>query len=441
MRSYNPPWRVCKQARVGHEMPPKYVLVVASGKLRREVAVGEEPLIVGRGPTAGVRLPDDYCSREHAKFLDKAGELFVEDMGARNGIFVNGERVLLDCKLTDGDEIKLGRTVIIVRKTAGVPAPVAPPPGDLSDTATKDLGPEGIQFVDPAMDLGFTLTKLVAVSGMGLLFEARDVNRGDKVAFKILRPDRATEANVARAVEEAKSLSRIHHDNIVRIMSTGRMMNGESFIVMDFVEGLTATQLGKAGRLWVPEALQIASDMCGALEVIHQRGMVHRDIKPSNVMVQEDTHRTVLIDFSLALTEAGGLASAPAGTIIFCAPEQVQPKPGQDAMHPAVDLYGLGGTLYFMLVGAHPFRGSSTLEIQQKKLEGPLPRVKDRLKARAIPELDEIVEHCLQPDPELRPASARELKRRIDKARIRYPRAKYTEANRLAAPAPVRKRK
>jgi len=261
------------------------------------------------------------------------------------------------------------------------------------------------------------------------------------VAFKILRPDRATEANVARAVEEAKSLSQIHHENIVRILATGRMKNGESFLVMDYVEGLTATQLGKAGRLWVPEALKIASDMCSALEAVHGRGMVHRDVKPSNVMVEEDSMRTVLIDFSLALTEGGGLASAPAGTIIFCAPEQVQPRPGQDPMAAAVDIYGLGGTLYFMLTGTHPFRGTSTLEIQQRKLEGPMPSVAARLKSRAIDELDQIVQHCLQPQPELRPASIREVRRAIDRARQRYPRPTFTDAGKDVMPAPAVRKK
>jgi serine/threonine-protein kinase len=361
-------------------------------------------------------------------------------MGARNGIFLNGERVLADAKLGDGDEIKMGRTVISVRRTAGPPPPPAMS-AELTDTSTKDLGPEGIQFVDPAMELGFTLTKLVAVSGMGLLFEARDAKSGVKVAFKILRPDRATEANVARAVEEAKSLSQIHHENIVRILSTGRMKNGESFLVMDYVDGLTATQLGKAGRLWVPEALKIASDMCAALEEVHRRGMVHRDVKPSNVMVEEGTQRTVLIDFSLALTEAGGLASAPAGTIIFCAPEQVQPRPGEDPMAPAVDVYGLGGTLFFMLSGTHPFRGTSTLEIQQRKLEGPIPTVAERLKGRAIPELDEILQQCLQPRPEMRPASVKDVRRLLERARQRYPRPTFTEAGQLAAPSPVSKKR
>ena len=421
-------------------MAPKYVLVVSSGTLRREVPVGAEPLVLGRGPTASVRLPDDYCSREHGKFLERDGDLYVEDMGARNGIFVNGERVLADLRLADGDEVKMGRTVVTVRRTAGPPAP--PGPGaEVSDTSTKDLGPEGIQFVDPAMDLGFSLTKLVAVSGMGLLFEARDAKSGVKVAFKILRPDRATEANVARAVEEAKSLSQIHHANIVRILSTGRMKNGESFLVMDYVDGLTATQLGKAGRLWVPEALQIGAEMCAALDAVHKRGMVHRDVKPSNVMVEEGTHRTVLIDFSLALTEGGGLASAPAGTIIFCAPEQVQPRPGQDPMAAAVDIYGFGGTLFFMLSGAHPFRGTSTLEIQQKKLEGPIPSVAEKLKGRAVPELDEIVQACLQPQPEMRPQSARDVKRMIDRARVRYPKPTFTEAGQFASPSPVSKKR
>jgi pSer/pThr/pTyr-binding forkhead associated (FHA) protein len=172
-------------------MAHRYVLVVSSGNLRREVPVGETPLVLGRGPTATVRLPDDYCSREHGRFLEREGDLYVEDLGARNGVFVNGERILADQKLADGDEVKMGRTLVTVRRTAGPPAP----PGtgtEVSDTTTKDLGPEGIQFVDPAMELGFSLTKLVAVSGMGLLFEARDVKSGAKVAFKILRPDRST---------------------------------------------------------------------------------------------------------------------------------------------------------------------------------------------------------------------------------------------------------
>lgn len=422
-------------------MTTKYVLLVASGKLRREIAVGEEPMIMGRGPTATIRLPDDYCSREHARFVDRDGDLFVEDVGSRNGIFVNGERVLLDQKLTDGDEVRLGRTEVQIRRTAGVAAPVIPVGSELSDTVTKDLGPEGIQFVDPAMELGFKLKKLVAISGMGLLFEAHDTKSGGTVAFKILRPDRATEANVARVLEEAKSLSSIHHANIVKIMSTGRMKNGESFLVMGYIDGPTATQLGKSGRLWIPEALAIASNTCAGLHEVHRRNMVHRDVKPSNLMVEEGTFRTVLIDFGLALTEAGGLASAPAGTIIFCAPEQVQPQSPSDAMRPAVDIYGLGGTLYFMLAGSHPFRGATTLEIQQKKLAGQLPTVGPRLKAKAIPELDEIIHHCMQPNPDERPQTMLEVKKRIDQARTRYPAPTYTEASRSAAPSPVTKRR
>jgi serine/threonine-protein kinase len=295
--------------------------------------------------------------------------------------------------------------------------------------------------VEPALELGFHLVKLVAISGMGLLFEGKDARSGRAVAFKILRPDRATEANVARAVEEAKSLSRIHHPNIVRILSTGRMKHGESFLVMDYVEGLTATQLGKAGRLWIPEALQIATDMCDALHAIHRRGMVHRDVKPSNVMVEEETLKTVLIDFSLALTEAGGLASAPAGTIIFCAPEQVQPQTAEEAMRPSVDVYGLGGTLYFMLCGHHPFRGTSTLDIQRKKLEGPIPVVNERLGARGLPELDEVLLACMQPKPEDRPADMMEVKKLLDGAKARYPKARYHEDSRLAKPSPVRQRR
>jgi serine/threonine protein kinase len=420
-------------------MSAKYVLLVASGDLRKEIPIGEEPLLVGRGPESGLRLPDDYCSRVHGRFVEREGVLFVEDVGARNGIFVNGERVLVDSKLTDSDEVRMGRTVITVRKGAGalVTKPVTT---ELSDTQTKEIGPEGIQFVDPAMELGFHLQKLVAVSGMGLLFEARDVKSQQRVAFKILRPDRATEANVARAVEEAKSLSSIHHENVVPILSTGRMKNGESFLVMDYVAGLTATQLGKAGRLGVAEALKIAAETCAALGAVHARGMVHRDVKPSNVMVEESTFRTVLIDFSLALTEAGGLAGAPAGTIIFCAPEQVQPQTPAESMHPAVDVYGLGGTLYYMLCGVHPFRGATTLEIQRRKLEGPIPQAREKQK-HLLPGIDEIITACLRPQPSDRPQSILDVKREIDKVRARYPRPTFESGTKATLPSPVSARK
>jgi len=419
----------------------KFIIVVSSGNLRREVTVPEEGLVVGRGPTAGIRLPDDYASREHGRFELRGDELFIVDLESRNGIFVNGQRLLDEESIDEADEVRIGRSVMTVRRAMGdAPATIAKR-RNLEESHTKDLGPEGIQFVEPALELGFQLVKLVAISGMGLLFEAKDARSGRAVAFKILRPDRATEANVARAVEEAKSLSQIHHPNIVRILSTGRMKNGESFLVMDYVHGMTATQLGKAGRLWIPEALQVASDMCDALHAVHRRSMVHRDVKPSNVMVEEETHRTVLIDFSLALTEAGGLASAPAGTIIFCAPEQVQPQTPEEAMRPSVDVYGLGGTLYFMLCGHHPFRGSSTLEIQRKKLEGPIPTVEDRLGGRGLPELDEILIACMQPKPDDRPADMMEVKKLLEAAKARYPRARFHEDSRLAKPSPVRSRR
>jgi len=419
-------------------MASRYVLLVASGDLRRELPVPDEPLLVGRGPECALRLPDEYCSRVHGKFLQRDGHLFVEDVGARNGIFVNGERVLLEHQLADEDEVKMGRTTIHVRLAAAASSP-ATPPKDLTDTQTREIGPEGVQFLDPAMEMGFQLNRLVAVSGMGLLFDATDVRSGKRVAFKILRPDRATESNVARAVEEAKSLSRIRHENIVSILSTGRLKNGESFLVMDYVDGLTATQLGKAGRLGVPEALRIASDVCTALEVVHERGMVHRDIKPSNVMVENKTDRTVLIDFSLALTEGGGLAGAPAGTIIFCAPEQVQPRAPDDTMAPAVDIYGLGGTLYFMLTGSHPFRGATTIEIQSQKLNQPPPRAREKFKD-IHQRLDEILEMCLQPEPTKRPPSAGDVRREIDKVRALYPRSSGGKRGISWAPVPAHKR-
>jgi len=122
-------------------MDPKYVLIVESGKFRREVLMTEAPVVLGRGPTATVRLPDDYCSREHGKFEMRGDDLYVVDLESRNGIFVHGERLLDDQVLEDGDEVKMGRTELTVRRVApDSPATVAKRQ-NLDESQTKDLGP------------------------------------------------------------------------------------------------------------------------------------------------------------------------------------------------------------------------------------------------------------------------------------------------------------
>ncbi len=108
-------------------------------------------------------------------------------------------------------------------------------------------------------------------------------------------------------------------------------------------------------------------------------------------------------------------------------------------MEYVVDIYGLGASLYFMLTGYHPFRGSSALEIHQKKIDGPLPRPSEKNEC-IHPKLDEIVARCMDPEPELRPQSALELRRVLDPIRKLYPASSGGRRDIRWAPTPTRKR-
>ena len=117
-------------------MEPKYVLTVTSGSLRREVPVTGS-LLVGRGPTCTIRLPDDYCSREHGRFEMRGDDLWLVDLRSRNGIFVNGERLLDEVRLDDGDEVRIGRSTLNVLRAAGESAATAAP--RLEEAQTPEL--------------------------------------------------------------------------------------------------------------------------------------------------------------------------------------------------------------------------------------------------------------------------------------------------------------
>ncbi|MGE0707040.1 MAG: serine/threonine-protein kinase [Planctomycetota bacterium] len=251
---------------------------------------------------------------------------------------------------------------------------------------------------------GYIVLRELARGGMGAVFVARDP-AGRDVALKVLLPGVADE----RFALEAQALARLDHPGVVRVHSHGTDERGRVYLVMDLVPGAPLDERLRAGPLGADEAVDLALELCAALEHAHAQGVVHRDLKPSNVLLVPGPRgtRAVLADFGVAhvsdrteaLTRTGELLGTPS----FMAPEQASGAP----VSAATDVYALGATLYAMLTGAPPFLGEP-VQVLFAVLERA-PRPPRELAPGLDPALEAIVLRCLEKQPAARFSSAGEL--------------------------------
>ena len=214
---------------------------------------------------------------------------------------------------------------------------------------------------------------------MGVTYKAFDVDLRCQVTLKVISERYlGDESARLRFLREARAAASVRHPNVASVFHLGR--TGENyFYAMEFVAGETLANLIKhLGRLEVTLALEIATQVTAGLAAVHEQNLVHRDIKPTNIMVRLKEERSVtakIIDLGLAKTldESASEAriSSPgafAGTPEFASPEQFAGL-GVDIRS---DLYSLGVTLWEMLIGRAPFRGSS-VEVMYQHQHAPLP--------------------------------------------------------------------
>src|SRR5262249_30445405 len=201
---------------------------------------------------------------------------------------------------------------------------------------------------------------------MGGSYKAFDINLRCPVTLKVISERYlGDESARLRFLREARAAASVRHPNVASVFHLGRTQSSY-FYAMEFVEGETLEKLIKSsGRLEVKLALEITSQVAAGLAAVHEQNLVHRDIKPTNIMVRLKEERNVtakIIDLGLAKTldesaSEAGISSpgAFAGTPEFASPEQF----GGVGVDIRSDLYSLGVTLWVMVTGQTPFRGTS----------------------------------------------------------------------------------
>jgi predicted ATPase len=214
---------------------------------------------------------------------------------------------------------------------------------------------------------------------MGITYKAFDVDLRCPVTLKVISEKYLDDESARlRFLREARAAASVRNSNVASVLHLGRTGNS-FFYAMEFVEGETLESLIKRyGRLDVKLALEIATQVASGLAAVHKQKLVHRDIKPNNIMVSLEEGGAVtakIIDLGLAKPAPGAPAEAAistlgvfAGTPEFASPEQFA---GVD-VDIRSDLYSLGVTLWEMLAGQAPFRGSSA-EVMYQHQHAPLP--------------------------------------------------------------------
>lgn len=254
----------------------------------------------------------------------------------------------------------------------------------------------------------YRIDKVIAHSGMSVLYKATDVNDGRLVALKVPLPEmEADPVLVERFKREDEIGQMLDHPGVVKTYNSEQ--RSRPYMVIEWVERRTLRSILNAEKkLPVERAEKLTIRLCAALDYLHKHGIVHRDLKPENVMVDERDN-IKLIDFGIAMKEDARRLTqvnlaASLGTPDYISPEQVKGQRGDQRS----DIYALGVMLFEMLTGQVPFAGPNASAAMNERVLHDAPPAR-ALNPQISPELEEILYRALEREPRHRYATASEM--------------------------------
>lgn len=451
-------------------MPPKITLTITQGKLQGQQFIFDcrTTCIVGRSADCNPQLPDDQenriISRYHCLLDINPPAIRVRDFGSKNGTYVNNQKIgqrqadqtpeegakliFSEYDLQDGDEIKLGNTVLKIRisvdpqeininnffpNTICVNNDTTQPPNLLARIkhllGLAESGDNNLIAIR-----GYEIIKLLGKGGFGEVYLAQHNQSGKRVALKMMLPavvqsDRA----VQMFLRETENTKALQHPNVVQLMNYGYSEN-IFFFTMEYCEGGSVFDLMRlsGGRLSIDIAVPIILQVLDGLQYTHNaeipyvklgdggfgkgRGLVHRDLKPSNIFLAWIDEKLVAKIGDYGLSKAFDIAGlsgqtltgTKAGTPVFIPRQQVL---NFKYAQPDVDIWATAACLYYMLTGTFPRNFTSCEPFLAVLQNDPLP-----IKARNPligQHLAEVIDLALVEKPEIYFKSAIEFKQAL----------------------------
>jgi serine/threonine-protein kinase len=245
----------------------------------------------------------------------------------------------------------------------------------------------------------YRLDELLGQGGMARVYLAMDVRLRRYAAIKVIdSPFRNDPEYIGRFEREAQAIARLQHPHIVRLYRYGKA-HDVLYMAMQHIEGsdlqLVLRRYEENGEFMEPqEAGRIISEICGALDYAHSKGVIHRDIKPSNIMLDTEG-RAILTDFGLVLITEVGTLGEVFGTPQYIAPEQAI---SSATALPQSDLYSVGVVLYRIFTGVLPFDGSDSLDVAMRHMTEP-PRPPRQIRPEVPAAVQAVILKVLAKEP------------------------------------------
>jgi serine/threonine protein kinase/tetratricopeptide (TPR) repeat protein len=323
---------------------------------------------------------------EHDR-LDRANQLFSDALE-----LAAGERRTFVQRECAGDTDLCQSVLKLLARFESLGSFLETPAGGHSELAPGDL-----------LDGRFRIVEILGRGGMGEVYRAEDLTLGEPVALKMVRAELRSDAlMLARFRDEVRLARRISHPNVCRVFGFRTCsFNGRdlAFFEMEYLDGDSlAKALSTRGKLEVASVLRIAGGIAAGLDAAHREGVIHRDLKPGNVFLARDRQgheRTVITDFGLARSVAGGDGTRTQSGMLAGSPDYMAPEQylGEE-LTTAVDIFAFGLIVYEMAAGRRPYPPESFVRAAVRRImeePAPLsraapdaPRHWDRVLARAL---------------------------------------------------------